>query len=64
MKLKGSCAAEEPTNKRKGNPHNERKDLANDLTDKWLISKIYKQFMQHNMKTNKQPNQKMGGRPK
>ena len=34
------------------------KIFANDVTDKSLISKIYKQFIQPT--TKKQPNQKMG----
>ena len=34
--------------------------MANETTDKGLISKIYKQLMQKN----KQPNQKVGKRPK
>ena len=37
------------------------KIFANHVTDKGLVSKIYKQFMMHQ---NKKPTQKMGRRPK
>ena len=41
------------------------KIFANEATDKGLISKIDKQLTQLNIKENKkQPNQKMGRRPK
>ena len=39
--------------------------IANETTDKGLISKIYKQLIQlHECHKNKQPNQKVGKRPK
>ena len=40
------------------------KIIANETTDKGLISKIYEQLIQPNTKKNKQPNQKVGKRPK
>ena len=36
------------------------KIIANETTDKGLISKIYKQLIQLNARKNKQPNQKVG----
>ena len=36
----------------------------NNATDKGLLSKVYKQLIQFNIKKNKQPNQKLGRRSK
>ena len=64
MELKSFCTAKETINKTKIQPSEWEKTFANESTDKGLISKIYKQLMQHNIKKTKQPNQKIGGRPK
>ena len=63
-KLQSFCTAKETTNKTKRQPSEWEKIFANESTDKGLISKIYKQLMQLNIKKNKQPNTKMGRRPK
>ena len=64
MKLKSFCTAKETIKKTKRQPSEWEKIFANEATDKGLISKIYKQLMQLNIKKNKQPNPKMGRRPK
>ena len=61
MKLKSFCTAKETINKTKRQPSEWEKKIAKETTDKGLISKIYKQL---NIKKNKQPNPKMGRRPK
>ena len=61
MKLKSFCTAKETINKMKRQPSEWEKTFANEATDKGLISKIYKQL---NIKKTKQPNPKMGRRPK
>ena len=64
MKLQSFCTAKEAINKTRRQPSEWEKIFANDATDMGLISKIYKELIQINIKKNKQPNQKMGRRPK
>ena len=40
------------------------KTSANEATDKGLISKIHRQFMQFSIRKKQRPTPKMGGRPK
>ena len=51
MKLKSFCTAQETIYKMKRQPSEEEKIFANEATDKGLISKVYKQLMQLNVKT-------------
>ena len=63
IKLKSFCTMKETISKVKRQPSEWEKIIANEATDKELISKIYKQFLQLNSRK-KRPNQKMGQRTK
>ena len=63
VKLKSFCTAKDTINKMKRQPSEWEKIFANEATDEGLISKIYKQLIQLNIKI-KQANPKMGRRPK
>ena len=55
MKLQSFCKAKETTNKTKRQPSEWEKIFANESMDKGLISKIYKQLMQLNIKKTNNP---------
>ena len=57
----GTC---ETISKVKRQPSEWEKIIANEATDKQLISKIYKQLLAAQFQKNKPPNQKMGQRTK
>ena len=64
LKLKIFSPAKETLSKVKRKPSEWEKILANETTDKGLISKIYKKLIQLNTRKNKPPNQKVVKRPK
>ena len=51
IKLKSFCTAKETVGKVKRQPSEWEKIIANETTDKGLISKIYKQLIQNTRKT-------------
>ena len=55
IKLKSFCTTKETISKVKRQPSEWEKTIANETTGKELISKIYKQFMQLNIKTTNNP---------
>ena len=58
MKLKSFCTAKETINETKRQPSEWEKIFANETTDKGLISTIYRQLMQLNIKKTNHPIQK------
>ena len=50
IKIKSFCTAKETVNKTKRQPTEWEKIFANDLSDKGLVSKIYKEFIKLNSK--------------
>ena len=58
MKCKSFCTAKETIHKTKRQPSEWEKIFANESMDKGLISKIYKQHMQLNIKKTSNPIQK------
>ena len=64
IKLKSFYTTKENISKVKRQPSEWEKIIANEATDKQLISKIYKQLMQLNSRKMNPPNQKMGKRTK
>ena len=57
VKLKSFCTVKETVSKVKRQPSEREKIIANETTDKGLISKIYKQLLTTQCQKNKQPNQ-------
>ena len=63
LKLKSFFTAKETTNKMKEQITDSEKTFANNVTDKGLVSKIYKQLMTLNSIKTNNPLKKMGRRP-
>ena len=58
IKLKSFCTAKETISKVNRQPSEWQKIIANERTDKGLISKIYKQFIQLNARKTNNPGKK------
>ena len=62
--IKSFCTTKETLSKVKRQPSEREKIIANEATDKELISKIYKQLLQLNSRKINDPIKKMGQRTK
>ena len=60
IKLKSFCTAKDSRSKMKRQPSKSKKFIANETTDKGLISKIYKQLIQLNSRQTNNPIKKWG----
>ena len=60
IKLESFCTAMETINKLKRQPSEREKTIANEITDKGLLSKIYKQLIQVNIRKTNSPIKKWG----
>src|SRR5574341_1134298 len=60
IKLKSFCTAKETISKVKRQPSEREKIIANETTDKGLVSKIYKQIIQFNTRKTNNPIKKWG----
>ena len=60
IKLKSFCTVKETISEVKRQPSEWEKTIANETTDKGLISKIYKQLIQLNTRKTNNPNKKWG----
>ena len=60
IELKSLCPAKETINKVKRQPSEWEKTIANETTDKELLSKIYKQLIQVNIRKTNSPIKKWG----
>ena len=61
MKLKSFCTTKETISKVKRQPSDWEKIIANEVTDKRLISKIYKQLLKLNARKLNDPIKKKNG---
>ena len=64
IKIKSLCTTKETIRKVKRQPSEWEKIIANEATDKQLISKTYKQLLQLNSRKINNPMKKMGQRTK
>ena len=60
IKLKSFCTAKETISKVKKQPSEWEKRIANKMSDKWLISKIFKHLIQLNTRKTSNPIKKWG----